>query len=92
MSIIFRVGQMIMLVMMSLWLLFGAGLTWVSMKAERDIRSSDSGSMSNSMSDSEDSYRPSYNDEYDRERRREREGINIDTDSARPMVDVGPSR
>jgi len=38
-------------------------------------------------------YRSSYgaDDEYYRERRRERDGVNIDTDSARPMVDLRPS-
>jgi len=45
-----------------------------------------------SADDYDRGYRPSYNDEYDRERRREREGVHIEPDSARPMVDVRPSR
>jgi len=90
MSIIFRVGQMIMLVMMTLWLLFGAGVSWVAWKARNDLAtsSSESARADNYMDDDEANGRPSYYDEYDRERRRERDGVRIDTDSAKPMVDL----
>jgi hypothetical protein len=37
-------------------------------------------------------YRPSDNDEAERDYRRRREGVTIESGSARPMVDVDPNR
>jgi hypothetical protein len=81
------------MVLGGLWLvlmiLIGAGNAYYDRRdrpqVERDIPEA-------SDADYSAGYRPSYDDEYYRERRREREGVNIDTDSARPMVDVRPSR
>jgi len=102
MSIIYRVGQMIMLVMMTLWLLFGAGVSWVAWKAKSDLASSSSEASlaSGDETDSDDRLsarernRQRFEDmiaEMDNERARERDGVRIDTDSARPMVDVDPA-
>jgi hypothetical protein len=93
MSILFRVGQMIMLVMFTLWLLFGAGVSWVAWKAKNDIASSSQISSEGSSSDPDEdrSYRRDSYDEIRREYRREREGVNIEPDSTRPMVDPDPA-
>jgi hypothetical protein len=98
MSILFRVGQMIMAVMFTIWLLFGFGVSWVAWKAKSDMQSSGteiSGSSDTaSRAEERAERRRAAQDrmsENEREYRREREGVNIDSGSARPMVDVDPS-
>jgi hypothetical protein len=98
MSIIFRVGQMIMLVMMTLWLLFGFGISWVAWKAKSDLQSpgteisSSSGDIVSTAEERAERRRAARDrmSESEREYRRAREGVNIDSGSARPMVDVDP--
>jgi len=102
MSIIYRVGQMIMLVMMTLWLLFGFGVSWVAWKAKSDIASSTSEterlSGDQTVSDIGESVHERNRQRIDdmiadmeNARARRRESVNVDPESARPMVDVDPS-
>jgi hypothetical protein len=106
MSIIFRVGQMIMLVMMTLWLLFGFGISWVAWKAKSDLGPTSGASSNYSSSDSASSdtsgsgesarerRRRSIEDiigDMDNERARRRENVDIDPGSAQPMVNPDPA-
>ncbi len=80
----------------TLWLLFGLGLAWTSMKFKNDVQSEHVAGESESVSTSEEreerrrAARERWS-EAEREYRRDREGVNIDSGSARPMVDVDPS-
>jgi hypothetical protein len=89
----------ISLIVMTFWLLFGLGISWVASKAKSDIESSSGesyGSNGETVSTAEEraERRRAARDrisEMEREYRREREGVSIDSGSAKPMVDVDPS-
>jgi hypothetical protein len=89
----------ISLLVMTFWLLFGLGISWVASKAKSDIESSsgqmtdDNGDLVSSSEERAERRRAARDrvSEYEREYRREREGVSIDSGSAKPMVDVDPS-
>jgi hypothetical protein len=72
-----------------LMMIIGAGNAYYKKRAQqhhvpRDIPEA-------SYDDYRRGYRASADDDYDREYRRAREGVHIDSGSAKPMVDVDPS-
>jgi hypothetical protein len=76
-----------------LWLIFIVGFgALMSEPGQRWAASGIADAADNQMTEetSETDARPQYSGEYERARRRERDGVDIDSGSARPMVDVDP--